>query len=801
MTNHWNDIQHADVILAIGSNPAENHPISFKYVERAMDRGGKLISVDPRYTRTSSKADLYAQLRPGTDIAFMGGLINYALQNDLIHRDYVLHYTNASFLVDDGFAYEEGIFSGYSPENFSYEKSTWKYQSDRDGQPLRDASLQHPRCVYQLMKAHYAGYTPEQVCEITGTAIQDFMAVARTFCATAGPDKAGTIMYAMGTTQHTYGTQNVRSYAMLQLLLGNIGIAGGGINALRGEANVQGSTDYALLYHILPGYLKSPEYNDVNLADYLAKVTPKATDAKSANWWSNTPKYVTSLLKAWWGEHATAANDYDYAYLPKRSGNYSFIMLMDRLQRGGFEGLFCMGTNPIVGGPDSLAIGEGLGKLKWLVAADLWETDTSVFWKRPGVKPQDIQTEVFLLPAASSVEKQGSVSNSGRWAQWRYKAVEPPGAAESDAFIIDQLCRRLKKLYAAGGVFPEPIVNLAWNYGSGHEPDIDLVAREINGYFTRDVEMHGRIHRKGEQVPGFGMLQDDGSTVSGNWLYCGSFTEDGNQMQRRGKEDPTGLEMYHQWAWCWPVNRRILYNRASVDGDGKPWDAKRPVIWWNGGWKGDVPDGPWPPMNAAGGKKPFIMTADGVGALFAPGLNEGPFPEHYEPLECPLEHNPLSGTRINPVVRLFFEAGGAQEDAYFSNDQRYPYVATTYRVTEHWQTGVMTRNTPWLLEMQPHQFVELSTELAKEKGIKGGDMVTVSSGRGKIEAVAVVTRRFQPFRIQNSTVHQIGLPWHYGWHTPKVGDSANLLTPSVGDGNTMIPETKAFMVNIEKKRG
>ena len=337
MTNHWNDIQHADVIFTIGSNPAENHPISFKYVEKAMDRGAKLISVDPRYTRTSSKADLYAQLRPGTDIAFIGGMINYALQNELIHRDYVVHYTNASFLIDEAYDYADGIFSGYAPETFSYDKGTWKYQTDAEGRPLRDPSLQHPRSVYQLLKAHYAEYTPELVCEITGTAIQDFMAVTRTFCATAAPDKAGTIMYAMGTTQHTYGTQNVRSYAMLQLLLGNVGIAGGGINALRGEANVQGSTDMALLYHIIPGYLKAPEITDVDLADYLAKITPKATDAKSANWWSNSSKYVVSLLKAWWGEHATAANAFGYDYLPKRSGNYSYIMLMDRLQQGGFD--------------------------------------------------------------------------------------------------------------------------------------------------------------------------------------------------------------------------------------------------------------------------------------------------------------------------------------------------------------------------------------------------------------------------------------------------------------------------------
>lgn len=791
MTNHWNDIQHADVIVCIGSNPAENHPISFKYVEKAMDRGAKLISVDPRYTRTSSKADIYAQLRPGTDIAFIGGIINHALKNDLIHRDYVVNYTNASFLIDDGFAYADGLFSGYTQETFSYDKTSWKYRTDAEGRPLRDPSLQDPRCVYQLLKAHYAEYTPELVCEITGTAIQDFTAVARTLCETARPDKAATIMYAMGTTQHTYGTQNVRSYAMLQLLLGNIGIAGGGINALRGEANVQGSTDMALLYHIIPGYLKSPEVTDLDLADYLAKITPKATDEKSANWWSNTPKYVVSLLKAWWGDQATAANDFAFDYLPKRSGNYSFIMLMDRLQQGGFDGLFCMGTNPIVGGPDSLAIGEGLAKLKWMVAVDLWETDTSVFWKRPGVDPKEIQTEVFLLPAASSVEKQGSVSNSGRWAQWRYKAVDPPGEAESDAFIIDQLYRRLKDLYAKGGVFPEPIVNLAWNYGDGHEPDIEMVAREINGQFTRDVAINGKLYKKGQQVPAFAALQADGSTLSGNWLYCGCYTEAGNLMQRRGKEDPTGLEMYHNWAWCWPVNRRILYNRASVDPDGRPWNPKRKVIAWNeltGKWEGDVPDGPWPPMNKPDGRYPFIMNAEGFGRLYAAGLADGPFPVHYEPMESPTG-NLLCSQQTNPAVR---------PPAKLSNREKFPYIGTTYRVSEHWQAGAMTRNLPWLVELVPDMFVEMSEGLASWKGIKNGDMVTISSERGHIQARALVTSRIKPLRIGGRMVEQVGLPWHFGFAGLAKGDSANVLTAAVGCANTTIPEYKAFLCNIEK---
>jgi len=791
MTNHWIDIQHADVILCIGSNPAENHPISFKYVEKAMDAGGKLISVDPRYTRTSSKADTYAQLRPGTDIAFIGGMINYILQNDLIHRDYVVNYTNASFLISDAYAFNDGIFSGYDAETFHYENDSWAYQLGKDGLPLRDNTLQHPASVYQLLKNHYRRYTPEKVCEITGTAIQDYMEVTRTFCATGRPDRVATIMYAMGTTQHTYGTQNVRSYAMLQLLLGNIGMAGGGINALRGEANVQGSTDYAILYHILPGYLKSPTFDNVSLAAYNEKWTPKTSDPRSANWWANTPKYMASLLKAYWGDAATAENSFCYDYLPKRSGNYSFLKLMERLQQGGFEGLVCMGTNPIVGGPDASAIAKGLDKLQWMVAADLWETETSVFWKRPGVDPKTIDTEVFLLPAASSVEKEGSISNSGRWAQWRYKAVEPPGDAESDAFIVDGLIKNLKALYAEGGTFPAPIVDLDWNYGDGHEPDIAMVARECNGQFTRDTEIKGKLYKKGEQVPSFAFLQDDGATTSGNWLYCGSYTEAGNMMQRRGQEDPTGMGSYHNWSWCWPVNRRVLYNRASVDLNGRPWNPKKPVIAWNAltrKWEGDVPDGGWAPMSEDGSKHPFIMIAEGHGRLFAAGLADGPMPEHYEPMESPVA-NSMTGQQCNPAVAI---------PGNIDNSGRYPYIGTTYRVSEHWQAGAMTRNLPWLVELVPEMFVEISEELAKWKGIANGEMVTISSPRGAIEAKALITARIKPLRVGGKMIEQVGLPWHFGFNGLATGGSANVLTTAVGCANTSIPEYKAFLCNLEK---
>lgn len=791
MTNHWNDIQHADVIVCIGSNPAENHPISFKYIEKAIDKGAKLISIDPRFTRTSSKANLYAQLRPGTDIAFMGGLFNYLLSNDFIQREYVVHYTNAAFLVNENFAFNDGLFSGYDAENFHYDKDSWTYQMDDKGMPKRDDSLQHPQCVYQLMKKHYARYTPEKVCEITGTAVQDYMEVARAFASTHKADKVATIMYAMGTTQHTYGTQNVRSYAMLQLLLGNIGMAGGGINALRGESNVQGSTDYAILYHVLPGYLKSPEYDNVDLATYNDKWTPKTNDPQSANWWSNTPKYMTSLLKAYWGEAATENNDFCYDYLPKRSGNYSYIKLMERLQQGGFEGMIFMGTNPIVGGPDVNAIASGMDKLKWLVAVDLWETESSVFWKRPGVDPQTIPTEVFLLPAASSVEKEGSISNSGRWVQWRYKAVDPPGEAESDASIVDQWVKHLKELYKKDGVFPAPIVDLAWNYGNGHEPDVDLVARECNGQFTRDVVINGKSFKKGQQVPSFAYLQADGSTTSGNWLYCNSYTEEGNKMQRRGLEDPTGMEFYHNWAWCWPVNRRVIYNRASVDLEGKPWNPKKPVISWNKltrTWEGDVPDGPWAPMSEEGTKLPFIMLPEGYGQLFASSLADGPLPEHYEPMESPVA-NAMSSQQCNPAVAI---------PGKINNSGKYPYVGTTYRVSEHWQAGAMTRNLPWLVELVPDMFIEISEQLAKEKGLKNGDMVTVSSERGKIEARTLVTKRIKPLRIQGKLVEQVGMPWHFGFNGLATGGTANALTAAVGCANTTIPEFKAFLCNIEK---
>jgi len=834
MTNHWVDFKNADVILVMGANPAENHPVSMKWVMRARERGAKLIVVDPRFTRTAAKADLYAAMRSGTDIAFLGGMIKYIIENNLFFREYVVNYTNASYLVNPEFKGPgdlAGLFSGYDTKTRKYDKKTWSFQMDDSGIPKKDPSLKDPNCVFRLLRKHYSRYTLDKVADITGTPKEKLLEVYKLYASTGKPNRAGTELYAMGWTQHSVGTQNIRAMVIIQLLLGNIGIAGGGINALRGESNVQGSTDHGLLFNSLPGYLPVPTASITDLATYTDKLTPKTKDPRSVNWWGNRPKYITSYLKAIYGNAATAENDFGYQWLPKldEGMNASWLMLFDQMHKGKFEGFFAWGQNPACSGSNAGKVRKALAKLKWMVNVNLFDNETGSFWKGPGLKPADIQTEVFMLPCASSVEKEGSISNSGRLAQWRYKAIEPIGQSKPDAEIMNDLYSRVKKLYKAGGKFPAPIMNLTWNYGEKDKDgriekiDIHQVAKEINGYYLEDVfdkkaNPPKQLGKKGELCATFVHLQADGTTSCGNWIYSQSYTQkEGkviNMMARRIKDDPTGLGLFPQWAWCWPVNRKILYNRASVNAQGQPWDPKRAVIKWNatkedpntkkpGVWEGDVPDGPAPPLaDEKAGKYPFIMRADGMGALFGPGLVEGPFPEHYEALECPLQENLLSGQRVNPAMKLFYgEKGGPEEDIFFSCDVRYPFVATTYRVSEHWQTGVMTRHVPWLLEMQPQVFVEVSKELAAEKGIKNGEKVRVKSARGELWAMAVVTGRFKPFKVAGSTIHQVGLPWHFGWQYPEDGsggDSANLLTPTVGDANTMIPETKAFMVNVEK---
>ena len=809
MTNHYIDLKNSDCILIMGSNAAEHHPIAFKWILKAKEQNGaRLIHVDPRFTRTSARCDYHVPLRSGTDIAFLGGMIHYILDNDKYFKEYVLNYTNASFIVGGQYRFKDGLFSGYDPKTRKYDKETWVLEKDASGIPRRDLTLRDPRCVFNMMKAHYSRYTPEKVSSITGVSKEDLLKVYSEYSATGVPDKAATICYAIGWTHHTTGSQIIRTMSMIQLLLGNMGIAGGGVNALRGEPNVQGSTDHAILYNVLPGYLKMMSASQDTLEKYLKKCTPESKDPQSANYYQNYPKFFVSFLKSYFGDKGTAENGFGYSWLPKLDDgtHYSLIHLFDAMYAGTVKGLFAVGTDPAVSSPNTTKVRKGLEKLDWLVCANIFDNETCSFWKGPGVDPKQNKTEVFLLPAAASMEKAGSQSNSGRWVQWKYKAANAPGDGIPVGEIQIRIMEAIRALYAKeGGVHKEPILNLKWDYTDSQGCyDALKVARQINGYFLQNTVIEDKEkgtkteYLKGQLVPTFGLLRDDGTTSSGNWVMAGSFDAAGvNKMAKRGKEDPTGLGLFPNWSYAWPVNRRILYNRASCDVNGKAFNPKRKILEWTGEtWVGDVPDGPWPPLaDKQKGKLPFIMKTDGVGAFFGPGMVEGPFPEHYEPLEGPLAKNPLSGQLINPTIQIF----KSDLDKVANADPNFPYVCTTYSCTEHWCSGALTRWQAWLLEAQPELYAEIGEALAKEKGIGNGERIKVFSVRGGVECVAMVTKRFRPFLVEGRTVHQVGLPFNYGWLFPKDGgDSANFLTPTVGDANTFCPEYKAFMVNVKK---
>jgi formate dehydrogenase major subunit len=809
MTNHYIDLKNSDVILIMGSNAAEHHPIAFKWILRAKEQNGaRLIHVDPRYTRTSARCDYHVPLRSGTDIAFLGGMIHYILGNDKWFKDYVLNYTNASFIVSPDFYFKDGLFSGYDAKTRKYSKDTWVFEKDGKGIPMRDMTLTHPRCVFQLMKKHYSRYTMEKVSSITGVSKEDLTKVYAEYSATGVKDKAGTECYALGWTHHTTGSQIIRTMSIVQLLLGNMGICGGGVNALRGEPNVQGSTDHCILYGNLPGYLKMPVASQDTLAKYIEKCTPKSSDPQSANYYQNYPKFFVSFLKSMFHDKVNQENGFGYSWLPKMDDGaaYSLMHLFDEMYKGKIKGLFAVGTDPSVSSPNTTKVRKALENLDWLVGENIFDNETYCFWKGPGVDPAKVKTEVFLLPASASMEKEGSQSNSGRWVQWKYKAAEAPDDAIPVGEITIKILDAVRALYAKeGGACPEPILNLKWDYKDlKGRFDVLKVAKQINGHFLRDTVIEDKAKgtktefKKGQLVPTFGMLADDGSTAGGNWIMAGSFDAAGtNKMAKRGKDDPTGLGLYPNWSYAWPVNRRIIYNRASCDINGKPYNPKRKLLEWTGEtWVGDVPDGPWPPQaDKQKGKYPFIMKQDGLGALFGPGMAEGPFPEHYEPLEGPLSKNPLSGQLINPAIKIF----NSDLDKVANADAKFPYVCTTYSCTEHWCSGALTRWQAWLLEAMPELYVEIGDQLAKEKGIQNGERIRVSSVRGNVECVAMVTKRFRPFLIEGKTVHQVGLPFNYGWLHPKDGgDSTNFLTPTVGDANTFCPEYKAFMVNVTK---
>ncbi len=799
MTNHWIDIKNTDAVLIIGSNAAEHHPVAFKWIMRARDNGAVLMHVDPKFSRTSARCDFHVPLRSGTDIAFLGGMVNHIIAKDLYFKDYVANYTNAAFVVGKDYAFEDGIFSGYDPKTRTYDRSKWEFEKGPDGGPVMDPTLKNERCVFNLMKKHYERYTLKNVSDVTGVSEENLLRVYDAFCATGRPDKAGTILYALGWTQHTVGVQNIRTSTLIQLLLGNIGVAGGGINALRGEPNVQGSTDHALLYHILPGYNAMPVAQWQTLADYNNANTPVTTLKNSANWWSNRPKYVASLLKGWFGDAATPENDFCYEYLPKleKGEDYSYMYVMDRMYHGKLKGGFIFGVNPMNSFPNTNKMRAALDKLDWLVCSELHNSETTDNWKRPGVDPKACKTEVFLLPSAHRVEKAGTISNSGRWLQWFDKAVEP-GQARNFADIFVPLVNKIRALYKAeGGTLPDPVLKLHWT----DKFDPEEWTRRINGFFWADTKVGDKEYKRGQLVPAFVHLKDDGSTSSLNWVYTGSYTEeDGNKSKRRdARQTPmqAAIGLFPNWSWCWPVNRRILYNRASVDVNGKPWNPKKAVIEWDGAkWVGDVPDGPWPPMaDKERGKLPFIMNKDGFAQFYGTGRMDGPFPEHYEPAETPLDSHPFSKQLSSPVYK--FHTSDMDQIAKAA-DPKYPIVLTTYSLTEHWCGGGETRNVPNLLETEPQLYIEMSPELAEEKGIKNGDGVIVESIRGRAEAIAMVTVRIRPFTVMGKTVHLVGMPFAYGWTTPKCGDSTNRLTVGAYDPNTTIPESKACLVNVRK---
>ena len=830
MTNGWIDIKNTDLMLIMGGNPAENHPCGFKWpIEAKLHRNAKMIVVDPRFTRTAASADLFLQIRAGSDIAFLGGLIDYAIRNNRLAHDYLVHYTNAAFIIKDGFKLpEDGLYSGFDPAMQTYDKSTWNYEAGGGGAPGQpgapaslppnvayDVTLQHPRSVFQLLKQQYARYTPEMVERITGIPRDQFLKAADLFTSVrrdGDMKRVATIIYAVGWTQHTFGTQIIRTAAMLQLLLGNVGRAGGGVNALRGHSNIQGATDMAGVFDILPGYLKMPAPDDADLATYLKRTTPtssKPAEWDSYNYWSNTPKFMVSFLKALYGDAATKQNDWAFHYLPKIDRRYSWAEIWDDMYNGHVKGMLSFGMNGVQIGPNSMKNIEALKKADWLVVGEIYPDETSEFWRAPGTTADQmraIPTTVYRLPCAGFAEKDGTFVNSARWLQWKNIAVTPPGDAKLDQEILSLIFLKIRELYRKeGGAFPDPILDLSWNYTDPLHRSFAELAKEINGRALADITdpATGQAIRAGQQLPGFGALKDDGTTLCGNWLYSGSWTEAGAMSQRRGTEDPSGLGVYPNWAWSWPANRRVMYNRASCDPSGQPWDPERRQVWWNESakrWVGnDVPDfkADSAPKDHMG---PFIMNPEGIGRLFGPlaAFQDGPFPEHYEPIESPIA-NPLHPSQSNnPVVQRF----KTPLDKYGTVQDGFNVICTTYRLTEHYH--YWTKNNPMNVELVPEPFVEIPAELADEMGLRGGERVKVTSARASYVAKAMVTRRIRPMQIDGKKTYQIGIPIHWGYRgiAEDAGrtalSSANLLSPAVIDPNAYTPEFKGFLVRIEK---
>ena len=807
MTNAWTDIKNTDLVVVMGGNAAEAHPCGFKWVTHAKaNRGAKLIVVDPRFTRTASVSDYYAPIRPGSDIAFLMGAIRWCIENDKVQWDYVKAFTNASFLVKEEFGWSDGLFTGYDEEKRDYDKASWEYQIGEDGFALVDETLQDPRCVWNLLKAHVDVYTPEFVERITGTPQDRFLKICEMIGECSAPDKTMTSMYALGWTQHSKGGQNIRGMAMLQLILGNIGVRGGGMNALRGHSNIQGLTDIGLMSNLIPGYLNIPTEKEADWATYLQSRQFKPLRPGQTSYWQNYPKFMVSFMKAMWGDHATAENDWAYHYLPKLDvPSYDLLRMVELMNHDKVNIYFCQGFNPLMAAPNRAKVTAGLSKVKLLVVMDPLTSETASFWENHGdynpVDTASIQTEVLELPTTCFAEDEGALVNSGRWLQWHWPGATPPGQAKHDTWIMAQIHQRVRALYEQeGGVFPDPILNLSWDYADPNDPKADELTKEMNGRALAQVfdpaDPTKVLLQAGQQVSGFGQLRDDGTTMAGCWIYAGSWTEEGNMMARRDNSDPDEAGTYLNWAFAWPANRRILYNRASADLDGKPWDPSRKLLEWNGErWEGyDVPD--ISPTANPREVMPFIMNAEGTSRLFSRGMmRDGPFPTHMEPFESPIA-NPFNDRMVgNPVARVF-----ESDVANFATAEEFPYVATSYRLTEHFH--YWTKHNPINAALQPEFFVEISEELAAERGIERGGRVRVWGKRGQVWAKALVTKRIRPMQVDGKTVHVIGIPLHWGFKgAAKKGWGPNTLTPFVGEANVETPEFKAFLVNIEPSAG
>jgi formate dehydrogenase major subunit len=845
-TDFQQDLQNSDCIVIQGSNMAEAHPVGFQWVVEAKRRGATVIHVDPRFTRTSALADVHVPLRPGSDIAFLGGLVNHVLSEGKWFEDYVRCYTNASFLVRDDYRDTEdldGLFSGFDPDTGTYKTETWQYDGvqvgaeEQDageqrekyeqpgsghqfgsggaaldpGEPVKDLTLQHPRCVFQVLKRHFARYTPQAVADICGVPEEKFRRVADALTAASGRDKTAAFVYSVGWTQHTVGVQYIRTAAILQLLLGNMGRPGGGILALRGHASIQGSTDIPTLYNLLPGYIPMPHADGhESLQEFLRLNTPRG------GFYGNMPAYVVSLLKAYWGEAATPSNDFCFDYLPRLTGDHSTYPTVVKQIEGDCKGYFLFGQNPAVGSGNGRFQRKGLANLDWLVVRDFSLIESATWWKdgpeieTGEMRTEDIGTEVFFLPAAAHTEKAGTFTNTQRLLQWRHKAVEPQGDQRSDLWFAFHLGRLIRERLAGSDdlAMDQPVLDLTWDYpteGEHDDPDPEAVLREINGW---DAD--------GNPLSGYTDLKDDGSTTCGCWIYCGCYADGVNQTARR-KPASEQSWVAPEWAWAWPMNRRILYNRASADPAGKPWSDAKALVWWDAGegkWTGhDVPDfaADKDPSYVPGkadraedniaGTDPFVMQTDGKGWLFVPsGLTDGPLPTHYEPHESPFA-NQLYAHRANPARQVIARADNLSNPAGADRGAEvFPYVVTTYRLTEHHTAGGMSRWLPYLAELQPEFFCEVSPELAAERGLTHLGWATIVSARSAIEARVMVTERVRSLTVAGQRAHVVGLPYHWGRNGYVTGDAANDLLGIAMDPNVHIQESKVASCDIRPGR-